>query len=128
MRPLRNIVFKTFLSTLICSIVVSLIWLEAVELTPKARKSDFYGLAHIMIIFCSFIMSLCTLTIFINRLDTVRNNAVLSGLSFFFLPLSVWIAIGLTSFDIQEIRLWAVVFISFLLPLTYYFITYRKRL
>jgi len=123
---LKRIALRTFFSTMICCSVVSLLWLEIVEIA--GRKTDLYGLGHIIIVFCSLCMSISTLTIFFNRLAVVRNHLFLSLLSFFLLPVIIAIGLGAAIFEQQEKRMLMVMLLSFLTPLVYYFIQYRKQL
>lgn len=123
---LKGIVLRTVLSTMISCTVVSLLWLEIVEIA--GREIELYGLGHIVIVFCAVCMALSTLTIFFNRLRIVRTNTFLSLLSFFLLPMIVGILIGVSIFEQQEMRLFAVMLLSFLTPLVYYFIQYRRQL
>jgi cytochrome bd-type quinol oxidase subunit 2 len=123
---LKGIVIRTFFSTMICCSVVSLLWLELVEIS--GRKTDLYGLGHVLLIFCSICMAISTLTIFFNKLEVVRTHPFLSLLSFFLLPVIVGVLLGTAIFEQQERRMFMVMLLSFLTPLVYYFIQYRKQL
>jgi putative effector of murein hydrolase LrgA (UPF0299 family) len=123
---LKGITGRVIISTWIISSVISLIWLEVVEL--RGYKTDLYGLGHVILTCCLLFMALGTCTIFFNRYTAVSSNAFLSGLSFFLLPVLMGIFLGMSIFEQQEIRLFIVMMLSFLAPLTYYFIRYRKQL
>lgn len=124
---LKGIVLRTFFSTLICGSVISLLWLELVEMAGKT-KTDLYGLGHVVIVFCVLCMAISTLTIFFNKLAVVRTHLFLSLLSFFLLPMIAGILLGTAIFEQQERRMFMVMLLSFLTPLVYYFIQYRKQL
>jgi hypothetical protein len=124
---LKGIVLRTFFSTLICSSVMSLLWLELVEIAGR-KTTDLYGLGHVIMVCCIFCMAVSTLTIFVNRLAVVRTNPLLSLLSFFLLPIIVGVLLGTAIFEQQERRLFMVMLLSFMTPLVYYFIQYRKQL
>ena len=123
---LKGIVLRTFFSTMIFGSVISLLWLELVEIA--GRKTDLYGLGHVIIVCCIFCMAISTLTIFFNKLEVVRSNPFLSLLSFFLLPMTVGVLLGAAIFEQQERRMFAVMLLSFLTPLVYFFIQYRRQL
>lgn len=123
---LKSIVLKTVLSTLICSVLISLLWLQFV-IVPDQRN-DFYGLAHVMTVFCCCCMAVSTLTIFFNYLPGVSSHPVLSGLSFFGLPALVAGVLGYYIFDGGEKGLLLVMLLSFFTPLVYFFLQYRRQL
>ena len=124
---LGSIVWRTFFSTLISCSVISLLWLEMVELSANSRRNDFYGLGHVMLVFCAFCMALSTFTIFLNRNRVIRTNGFFSWLTFFLPPVLIAIFLEITLFDGDELRLFAVMLLAFLVPLFYYFLQYRKQ-
>lgn len=125
---LRSMVLSAAFAAMISSGVISLLWFETVELSEAARNSDLYGLGHVLIVFCVICMALSTITIFFNRIAIVRNNVVLSLLSFFLSPLLVAVSFGITIFEREELALFFVMIASFSLPLAFYFVRYRKLL
>ncbi|RBL92770.1 hypothetical protein DF182_09385 [Chitinophaga flava] len=127
-RRLKNMVLSAAFAAMISSGVVSLLWLETVELSEAARNSDMYGLGHVLVAFCVICMATSTTTIFLNKLAVVRNNLFLSLLSFFLGPLVVALCFGITVFDKRDIDLFFVMVASFGLPMAFYFARYRKML
>lgn len=125
---LRSMVLSAAFAAMISSGVISLLWLETVELSEAARKSDLYGLGHVLIVFCVICMALSTITIFFNRIPFVRNNVILSLTSFFLAPLLVSAGFYMTIFEREETLLFLVMITSFSLPLVFYFARYRKLL
>ncbi|MBO9728692.1 MAG: hypothetical protein J7623_08650 [Chitinophaga sp.] len=123
---LKGIVLKTVLSTLICSTVISLLWLQFVVVPDQ--RNDFYGLAHVMVVFCCCCMAASTLTIFFNYLPAVSHHRVLSGLSFFGLPALVAGVLGYYIYDGGEVGLLLVMLLSFFTPLAWSFMQYRRQL
>ncbi|NML36921.1 hypothetical protein HHL17_06895 [Chitinophaga sp. G-6-1-13] len=126
--PLRSMVLSAAFAAMISSGVISLLWFETVELSEAARNSDLYGLGHVLIVFCIICMALSTITIFFNRIAVVRNNVILSLLSFFLLPFLVAVSFCMTIFEREELSLFFVMIASFSLPLAFYFARYRKLL
>ncbi|WP_223151575.1 hypothetical protein [Chitinophaga varians] len=123
--PLRSMVLSAAFAAMISSGVISLLWFETIVLSEAVRNSN---LGHVLIGFCVICMALSTVTIFLNNLAVVRNNVILSLLSFFLLPLLVAVSFCITVFDGTELVLFFLMIASFNLPLAFYFVRYRRLL
>ncbi len=92
------------------------------------------GMTIIMILIYGAIMSLLTLTLFLNRYHTIRSNSLLSALAWFLLPGS-FIAIVLTKSFVEfqtvgsdeEIKFTLIVNLPFILALIWNFIKFRSQ-
>lgn len=95
------------------------------SMTGNEGKQAILIVSIIAVIFI-FILTLLSATLFLNLIPGVRNNFLLSFLTYYLLPLSAALIVG---FDDDFIDMWVVfltISVSFFAVHTYFFVRFRK--
>lgn len=119
---------KVLLVSLILSFILSYLYMKRIEGTND-------GLAIVavyLMVTYSIICSLASYSILLNLYRRIRNNVVLSLLSFY-LPIIVTMIIMFTNYiyhrtEISIFVMWLIYSIPFIIPQTYFFIRFRQEL
>lgn len=119
--PIKVSIISVLLSVLISTLIIEM---NRPSNYPQ-HGCDMSGILYVLIIFMNLLASLLSYTIAFNFYKIVRDNFVLSLMSFYALP--VLVAFYLFKGD-STIFFTAIISLPFLIPQTYYFVRFRKRL
>lgn len=121
--PLKVAGISILISYIIASI---LIFISHKNRVNYNHSCDMSGIIYGIIIFPNFIASLLSYSIAINFYKRIRNNFTLSFLSFY--SPTIVIILFIVAFDPGSLFSLILYSLPFIIPQTYYFIRFRKRL
>lgn len=137
MSKLHDFCFNTPLKVLGISLIISILFCIILPFFKPIESDDpsfENGILGFFSIGCNFLNSICSYTIGLNLYKTVRNNLILSFLSFY-APLLIApftsiliLSGGLDSEFCFILFPWLFLSLPFLIPQTYFFIKFRRRM
>lgn len=137
MSKLHDFCFNTPLKVFGISLAISIVFFLALTFA-QTIKTDVpifgNGLLGFFFIGCSLLDSICSFTVCLNLYKTVRNNLILSLLSFYapllIAPFTlVLISSKVVYSEFYSILIpWLFLSLPFLIPQTYFFIKFRRRM
>lgn len=124
--PLKVLGISIILSCILAFIMYKLM---AYNMEKNNIRDGLGVLAIYLVIICNFISPLLSYSISLNLYKRIRDNVFFSFLSFY-LPMiicfMVLLFIGETSIEI--LSFWIMALLPFLLPQTFYFVLFRRKL
>ena len=124
-KALSSILFKTFLLSSLFTFIAYQIINSSHNQNFESKQGDF--IEAMAGIFWILVLTICSLTIYLNLIDRVKNSPILCFLSFFFLPTIVTFIFRLSGDNSSD---WFTFYINtsiFLLTLLFFFLHFIRQ-
>ena len=129
MTKLGKFCLFTPIKVLLISILLSIIlpWVLVPPSTPPPHSNDMRGILCTIITLLNVLASIVSYSIAFNFYKSIRNSFFLSFLTFYSLAIFLF-CVGMILLASEALIFISTSFLPFLIPQTYYFIRFRKRL